>query len=203
MRKKPRAIICWTLAAVWLQTLPAARNQAWTTLVWKENPGDTVALVVKSDMRAWQEVWEVAANPEGVLRRLSIGGPGFFVRQGRQVPDVSADFLADAVAQGTFTRWLEQHAQALNGMSIVVGRGRGWIYDQDRVYMVLKLPPEPRTFKLVICWRDRRRPGGGSELHRCKGNEATQTMVNLNVGRGGEGERRQGSHLNIARQELT
>ena len=40
-----------------LATLPATKDQAWTTLVWQGNPGDTVALVVKSDMAAWQEVW--------------------------------------------------------------------------------------------------------------------------------------------------
>lgn len=145
-----------------LALLPATGTQAWTTLVWEGNPGDTIALVIRSEMRAWQEVVEVAANPGGGLRRLSIGGPGFFGRQGRQVPDVPADFLINAVAQGTFTRWLEQRAKALNGMSIVVGRGRGWTADQDRVYVVLTLPPEPRTFKLVIGWRNLRRTGNGS-----------------------------------------
>jgi hypothetical protein len=34
------------------------------------------------------------------------------------------DYLANAVAQGTFTQWLEHNAEALNGMSVVVGRGR-------------------------------------------------------------------------------
>jgi hypothetical protein len=35
-----------------LRVLPATRNQAWTTLVWEANPGDTVAFLVKSEMRA-------------------------------------------------------------------------------------------------------------------------------------------------------
>jgi hypothetical protein len=30
-----------------------------------------------------------------------------------------------------------------------------------RVYMVLKLPSEPRTFRMVIGWRDHRRGGVG------------------------------------------
>jgi hypothetical protein len=35
-----------------------------------------------------------------------------------------------------------------------VRRGRSRFYDPDRVYLLLKLPLEPRTFKLVIGWRD-------------------------------------------------
>ncbi len=77
------------LAAV----LPATRNDAWTTLVWEGNPRDSVAFVVKTEMRNWQEVVAVAANPEGVLRRLSIGGPGLFGRASQQVPEASYDFI--------------------------------------------------------------------------------------------------------------
>jgi hypothetical protein len=142
-----------------LSVLPAARNQAWTTLVWAANPGDTVAFVVKSEMVAWQKVWAVAANPEGALRRLSIGGPALLGRPWQQVPEVWYDFLANAVDRGTFTRWVDQNAKALTGMSIVIGRGHNPFYNPDRVYVVLRLPPEPRTYKLVIGWRDRNNRG--------------------------------------------
>lgn len=134
--------------------LPLTKDSAWTTLEWEGNPGDTVAFVIKSEVQAWQEVLEVAANPEGVLRRLSMGG------RSSEVRDVSYFYIANAVAQGTFTGWLVQNAKALNGMSVVVGRGPGGFHDPDRVYLVIKLPPEPRTFKLVIGWRDIPRPGG-------------------------------------------
>jgi hypothetical protein len=117
--------------------------------------------VVKSEMVAWQEVRAVAANPEGALRRLSIGGPALFGRQWQQVPEVSYDYIANAVDRGTFTRWLAEKAKAINGMSVVVGQGRNAFYNPDRVYMVIKLPPEPRTFKLVIGWKDRDDRGTG------------------------------------------
>jgi hypothetical protein len=144
-----------------LSVLPATQAQAWTTMVWEGDPADTVAFVVKTDMKAWPEVWALAANPEGVLRRLSIGGASFFGGPRPQVPEVSEDFIATAVGQGTFTRWLERNTPALNGMSIVVGRGRSRLNDPDRVYAVIKLPSEPRTFKLVIGWRTEwRKPGG-------------------------------------------
>ena len=66
------------------------------------------------------------------------------------------------MTQDTFLQWLEQNAQALNGMSVVVGRGRSVVEHPDRVYAVLTLPPEPHTFRLVIGWRDHRWGGGGS-----------------------------------------
>jgi hypothetical protein len=125
------------------------------------NPGHTIAFVVKSEMHAWQEGWAVAANPEGTLRQLSIGGPALFGRQGREVPEVSYDYIANAVDRGTFVPWLERNAKAMHGMSVVAGRGRSFFYTPDRVYVVSKLPPEPRTYKLVIGWRDHDNRGNG------------------------------------------
>jgi uncharacterized caspase-like protein len=135
-----------------MAVVPLSRGKSWTTLVWEGNPGDRVAFVLKSDLQAWPEVRAVAANPEGMLRRLSIGGPSLFGGGSRQVPEVSDNFLANAVERGTFTSWVDQHAKALNGMSIVVGRGRDGALNADRVYALVTLPPEPRTFKLVIGW---------------------------------------------------
>jgi hypothetical protein len=70
------------------------------------------------------------------------------------VPEVSYDFLANAVDRGTFPRWMAQNAQSLNGMSLAIGRGHSRFYTPDRVYVMLKLPAEPRTFEVVIGWRD-------------------------------------------------
>jgi hypothetical protein len=134
----------------WLQVMPSARDSAWTTLQWDGHPGDRVVVVVSSEMRGWQEVEAVAANPEGVLRRLVIGSRGWFGRSRPEVREVADEYLAYAVAQDTFTPWLAQNAQALNGMSVVVGRGGSFFEQPDRVYAVLTLPPEPHTFRVVI-----------------------------------------------------
>ena len=45
-----------------LAVLPAPGQQAWTARVWEGNPGDTVTLVVKNEMRAWQKMGAVAAG---------------------------------------------------------------------------------------------------------------------------------------------
>jgi hypothetical protein len=142
--------------------LPATGRQAWTTVVWDGNPGDTMAFVVTSEMAAWQEVWAVAANPGGTLRRLSIGGPSIVGHPWQQVPEVSQSYLANAVDRGTFTQWVARNATAIDGMSVVVGQGHNTFYDPDRVYMLLTPPPEPRTFKVVIGWQDHDNRGSGS-----------------------------------------
>jgi hypothetical protein len=134
--------------------LPATGHQDWSTYVFDANPGDTVAFVVRTDMYAWQEVRDVAADANGTLRRLSIGGPGIFGGS-REVPQVAQDFLANAVDRGTFPQYVAQHAKAVDGMSFVVGQGDNPRYDPDRVYIVLKLPPQPHTFQTVIGWQDR------------------------------------------------
>ena len=133
--------------------LPATRHQDWTTYVFDANPGDTVAFVVRTDMYAWQEVRDVAADADGTFRRLSIGGPGIFGGS-REVPQVAQDFLANAVDRGTFPQYVAQHAKAVDGMSFVVGQGDNPQSDPDRVYIVLKLPPQPHTFQTVIGWQD-------------------------------------------------
>jgi hypothetical protein len=135
--------------------LPATRQQAWTTYVFDANPGDTVAFLVKTDMVAWQEARDVAANAGGTLRQLSIGNPAIFGHSRAEVTEVSQDFLANAVDHGTFPQWVAQHATAVDdGLSVVVGQGDNRVYDPDRVYLLLKLPPEPHTFQVVIGWKN-------------------------------------------------
>jgi hypothetical protein len=134
--------------------LPASGKQSWTTVVWDGNPGARVAFVVKSDMAAWQEVYDIAANATGVLRRLTIGGPALFGGQTRQVPTVPRDFLANAADRGTFVSWLQKNAKPVGGMFFVIGRRNEVFTSADRVYMLLTQPPEPHTFKVVIGWKD-------------------------------------------------
>jgi hypothetical protein len=133
--------------------LPATRFQDWSTYVFDANPGDTVAFEVTTDMAGWEEAMDVAADDHGTLRRLSIGGPGIFGGS-REVPQVSQYFLANAADRGTFPQWVAQHAKAVDGMSFVVGQGNHPNYP-DRVYVLLKLPPEPHTFQAVVGWSDR------------------------------------------------
>jgi hypothetical protein len=149
-----------------LVALPATKDQAWTTLLWDSNPGERVAFVVKSYMAAWQEVWGLAANPHGVLRRLTLGGPGLFGPQSTQVPTVSVNYIANAVDQQTFVPWLQTHAKAVGGMAFVVGRRNDVFTSVDRVYMLLTMPPEPSTFKVVIGWKDHDDRGNGKFFER-------------------------------------
>jgi hypothetical protein len=48
-------------------------------------------------------------------------------------------------------------------MSLVIGQGRNIIYNPDRLYILLKLAPEPRTYKVVIGWRDYSDRGTGAK----------------------------------------
>jgi hypothetical protein len=145
-----------------MSILPTTREQAWTTFVWDANPGETVAFVVKTIMVAWQQVWFIGANPEGTLRRLVLGNPSLFGSRSYEVPQVSSDFLANAADQGSFPSWMAQNAKFLNGMSIAIGKGGNRFYSPDRVYMLLKLAAEPRTYKVVIGWRDHSDRGTGN-----------------------------------------
>jgi hypothetical protein len=134
--------------------LPATGQQSWTTVVWDGTPGTRVAFVVQSYMAAWQEVWDIATNATGVLRRLTIGGPSLFGGQSRDVPAVSKDFLANAADRGNFVAWLQQRAKPIGGMYLAIGRRHELFASVDRVYMLLTPPPEPHTFKVVIGWKD-------------------------------------------------
>jgi hypothetical protein len=147
--------------------LPATRHQDWSTYVFDANPGDTVTFVVRTNMVAWQQVMDVAADANGAFRRLSIGGPGIFGNSSREVPQVSQDFLANAVDRGTFPQWVAQHAKSVDGMSFVVGQGDNPQYDPDRVYIVLKLPAQPHTFQAAIGWQNNQ----GDLMNQGNGND--------------------------------
>ena len=134
--------------------LPATGQQSWTTVVWDGIPGTHVAFVVQSYMAAWQEVWDIATNATGVLRRLTIGGPSLFGGQTRQVPAVSNDFLANAADRGNFVAWLQERAKPIGGMYLAVGQRHDKFTSVDRVYILIALPHEPHTFKVVIGWKD-------------------------------------------------
>jgi len=144
--------------------LPATGKQSWTTVVWDGTPGTRIAFVVRSDMPAWQEVWDIAANTNGVLRRLTLGGPSLFGGHSREVPTVAREYLANAADRGTYVTWLQQHASPVGGMHMVVGRRHEVFTSVDRVYMLLTLPPEPHTFKVVIGWKDHDDRGTGGQL---------------------------------------
>jgi hypothetical protein len=150
-----------------LSVLPATQHQAWTTLVWDGNPGDMVAFVVKSDIPAWQELWWIAADTGKGLKQLSLEDDASFDHQRPRVPEVSNDFLATAVDRDTFPQWLAQHTTPIDGLSLVVGQSNDPYNRPDSVYAVVKLPPEPHTYKLVIAWRDRSNRGdkGGGGNH--------------------------------------
>jgi hypothetical protein len=134
--------------------LPATGQESWTTVVWDEIPGTRVAFEVRSYMAAWQEVWDIASNATGVLRRLTLGGPGLFGKQTRQVPTVPNAFLANAAHRGTFGAWLQERAKPVGDMYLAIGRRHEQFASVDRVYMLITLPAEPRTFKVVIGWKD-------------------------------------------------
>jgi len=139
--------------------LPTTRERAATTFVFDANPGDTVAFVVRTYMVGWQQIWLLGANPEGTLRQLALGNPSLFGGRSYEVPQVSYDFLANAVEKGTFPKWMAQNVPSLNGMYLINGQGRDQFYDPDRLYVVLKLAAEPRTYQVVIGWRDRNNRG--------------------------------------------
>jgi hypothetical protein len=146
-----------------VSVLPTTREQAWTTVVFDANPGETVVFVVKTIMVAWQQIWMLGANPEGTLRRLTPGNPSIFGGRSYEVPQVSTDFLANAVEQGEFPKWVAQNAPSLNGMSLVIGQGRSPFQDPDRLYVLLKLAPQPRTYQVAIGWRDHNDRGNGQK----------------------------------------
>jgi hypothetical protein len=143
--------------------LPATGKQAWTTVVWSANPGERVAFVVRSDMAAWQEVYDIATNGTGVLRRLTIGGPSLFGGQSREVPAVTRDSLASLADRGGFVAWLQQHATPVGGMYLVIGRRNDVFTTADSLYMLLTLPAEPFTFKVVVGWKDHDDRGTGDQ----------------------------------------
>ncbi len=105
-------------------------------------------------MVAWQEAYFIAANPEDLLRMLSLGDLALFGCWASEAPQVSYNYIANAVDQLTFVEWVAHRGKPLHGMTIVIARGGHRVYNPDRVYALLTMPAKLHTFKPVIGWRN-------------------------------------------------
>jgi hypothetical protein len=61
---------------------------------------------------------------------------------------------SSAADRGNFVTWLQQRANPIGGMYLAIGQRHDKFTSVDRGYMVIALPPEPHTFKVVIGWKD-------------------------------------------------
>jgi hypothetical protein len=106
----------------------------------------------------------VAVDTDGVLRRLSVSGVPLFGRRKVAVPDFAATYITYTLDRGVFTTKMARYAESFDGLSVIIGRNNN-LYYPDFVYLMVQMPPEARTYKVVLAWRDREtlRNGDGND----------------------------------------
>jgi hypothetical protein len=134
-------------------TLPQ-RDNSWMTATWEGSPGEIAGFRVTDHQVNWQELTAVAVNTDGVLRRLPVRSIPLFGRKKQWAPATSASYIDHALRRGTFAAWMARHAEERHGLSVIVGRNHDVNYP-DTVYLMLRMPPEARTYKVVLAWKNR------------------------------------------------
>lgn len=138
-------------------------GQPWSTVTWEGQPGQTMVFQLSSPLIHYQELVTVAVDTDGVLRRLPVYGVPLVGRGQLPAPSLSNTYIATQLERGTFTAWVAQHAASFDGLSIVVGRNHDQKFP-DTVYVVLQMPPNATTYKVVMGWRDREELLKGNSL---------------------------------------
>lgn len=137
-----------------VRTTSAQAGAPWITVVWEGTPGQTAIFRISSPLVHYQGLTQVAVNTDGVLRRLPVQGVPLFGRRKLLAPALSDNYIAYARERGTFEAWVAQHAVSHNGLSVVVGLSPDQQFP-DAVYLLVQMPPEAKTYKVVMAWRDR------------------------------------------------
>lgn len=140
--------------SVAISVMSPQRSNSWTVASWEGTAGKTVVLQISSFQTSYQELVTVAVNTNDVLRRLPVQGVPLFGSQKLLVPALSSTYLEHALNRGTFVTLLARYATSLDGLSVVVGRNHDPQYP-DAVYLQVQMPPEAKTYKVVLAWKNR------------------------------------------------
>ncbi|GIX48879.1 MAG: hypothetical protein KatS3mg131_3090 [Candidatus Tectimicrobiota bacterium] len=140
--------------AVSARLTPAGRARAWTVLAWEGTSGQTAVFRIWRAQANWQELTEVAVEVDGVLRRLPVQGVPLFGKQRLLAPALAETYIQYALERGTLAAWLQRHATLHDGLAVLVGRSHDPSYP-DSVYLAVRMPPQARTYRVVLAWRNR------------------------------------------------
>jgi hypothetical protein len=152
------------LELVSLSIMPPQHHNPWKIVTWEGTPGHLALLQISSQQVHYQELREVAVDTDGTLRRLPVTGIPLFGKRQQLAPDFTSTYLAYTLDRGSFATKMAQYAASFDGLSIVVGRNSN-LYYPDTVYLLVRMPPQAKAYKVVLAWRDREtlRDGDGRD----------------------------------------
>jgi hypothetical protein len=152
------------LEPVSLSVTPPQHRNPWKVVTWEGTPGHLALLQISSQQVHYQELREVAVDTDGTLRRLPVTGVPLLGKRQQLAPDFASTYLAYTLDRGSFVTKMAQYAASFDGISIVVGRNSN-LYYPDTIYLLVRMPPQAKTYKVVLAWRDREtlRDGDGRD----------------------------------------
>jgi hypothetical protein len=150
--------------AVTVRLAPPQPSNPWMVAAWEGTAGKTVIFQISSQQVHYQELVEVAVDTDGVLRRLPVSGVPLFGRRKVAIPDFASTYIRYTLESGLFVTKMAQYAESFDGLSVSIGRNNN-LYYPDFVYLMVQMPAEAKTYKVVLAWRDREtlRDGNGND----------------------------------------
>jgi hypothetical protein len=93
-----------------------------------------------------------------------VNGVPLFGPKKMLAPEFAATDISYRLETGRFVTKIIPYAESFDGLSIIVGRNHN-LYFPDYVYVVVQMPPEAKTYKVVLAWKDREtlRDGDGKD----------------------------------------
>ena len=131
---------------------PSKANHPWAVTTWEGEAGQLVVFRIRGNPNNHQKLRRVAVHTNDVLTRFPVRGIPASGSRRMQTPSAPASVLAHALRNGTFAGWVERHAEAYDGLSVIIGRDHG--QQLDTVYLVVRIPQTGREYKVVLGWED-------------------------------------------------
>ena len=138
-------------------TLPK-RNDPWGAITWDGEAGQLAVFRIRGIQSDHQKLRRVAVQTDGVLTRFPVRGIPASQSQRMQVPATAASYLTHALESGTFAAWVERRAVSYDGLSVIIGRHHN-AQESDTVYLVVRMPPTGRSYKVILGWKTVKREG--------------------------------------------
>ena len=128
-------------------------NDPWGETTWQGEAGQLVVFRIRGNPSNHQRLRRVAVHKNDVLTRFPVRGIPASGSRRMQIPAAPANFLVHALQSGTFTGWVERHAETHDGLSVIVGRDHHG-QQCDTVYVLVRMSQPGRAYKVILGWED-------------------------------------------------
>ena len=136
------------------------RSHPWAAAAWNGETGQLAVFRVRGKASHYQKLKRVAVQREGRMTQLPVRRVPALSSPRAFVPATSAAYLEQAFENGMLEPLTGRLSASSDGLSVIVGQNFG-PHQADSVYLVVRMPKENHSYKVILGWEDSGSQSGG------------------------------------------